>query len=320
MRVAASLALALALACVYSHAGAQQYPQKPVRLVVASAAGGGVDVLARIVGPRLSELLGQPVIVDNRPGAGSTIGYEYGIRSAPDGHTLTLITPSYTINPSFYPLKFDPLADFTPITLVARFPHVIVVHPSLPARNIRELIALAKANPGSITFGSSGQGAVVHLTTEVFLDRAGIRMTHVPYKGGAPALTDVIAGQISMVFATPQTSLPHAKAQRVRALAVTTKERLTAESAIPTVAESGLPGFDMSSWHGLIGPRGLPQTVVERVNHDVRQVIRMKEVEARIEASGVSPASSSPEELRALVQKEISIWKDVISRTGIKLQ
>jgi tripartite-type tricarboxylate transporter receptor subunit TctC len=233
---------------------------------------------------------------------------------------LTLITPSYTINPSFYSLKFDALADFTPIMLVARFPHVIVVHPSLPARNVRELIALAKANPGGITFGSSGQGAIVHLTTEVFLDRAGIRMTHVPYKGGAPALTDVIAGQISMVFATPQTSLPHVKAQRVRALAVTMKERLLAEPAIPTVAESGLPGFDMSSWHGLIGPKGLNQAVVDRVNHEVGQVIRMKEVGARIEASGVSPAGSTPEALRALVQREISIWKDVIARTGVKLQ
>jgi tripartite-type tricarboxylate transporter receptor subunit TctC len=320
MRTAASLAVALALTCACAHAGAQQYPQKPVRLIVASAPGGGVDVLARIIAPKLGELVGQPVIVDNRPGAGSTIGYEHGIRSAPDGYTLTLITPSYTINPSFYSLKFDALVDFTPITLVARFPHVIVVHPSLPARNIRELIALAKANPGTIAFGSSGQGAIVHLTTEVFLDRAGIRMTHVPYRGGAPALTDVIAGQISMVFATPQTSLPHVKAQRVRALAVTTKERLPAEPAIPTVAEGGLPGFDMSSWHGLIGPRGLPQAVVERVNHDVGHVIRMKEVEARMQASGVSPATSSPEELRTLIQREVAIWKEVIARTGVKVQ
>ena len=289
-------------------------------MIVASAAGGGVDVLVRIIAPKLVELLGQPVIVDNRPGAGGTIGYEQGIRSAPDGYTLTLITPSYTINPGFYSLKFDPLADFTPITLVARFPHVIVVHPSLPARNIRELIALAKAKPGTITFGSSGQGTIVHLTTEVFLDRAGIRMTHVPYRGGAPALTDVIAGQISMVFATPQSSLPHVKAQRVRALAVTTKERLPAEPAIPTVAEGGVPGFDMSSWHGLIGPRGLPQAVVERVNHDVGQVIRMKEVEARMQTSGVSPASSTPEELRALIRREVPIWKDVISRIGVKVE
>jgi len=320
MRTAASLTAALALACACAHAGAQQYPQKPVRVIVASAAGGGVDVLVRIIAPKLVELLGQPVIVDNRPGAGGTIGYEQGIRSAPDGYTLTLITPSYTINPGFYSLKFDPLADFTPITLVARFPHVIVVHPSLPARNIRELIALAKAKPGTITFGSSGQGTIVHLTTEVFLDRAGIRMTHVPYRGGAPALTDVIAGQISMVFATPQSSLPHVKAQRVRALAVTTKERLPAEPAIPTVAEGGVPGFDMSSWHGLIGPRGLPQAVVERVNHDVGQVIRMKEVEARMQTSGVSPASSTPEELRALIRREVPIWKDVISRIGVKVE
>lgn len=277
-------------------------------------------MLARIIGPKFGELVGQSVIVDNRPGAGSTIGYEYGIRSAPDGYTLTLITPTYTINPSVYPLKFDPLADFTPISLLAKFPHVIVVHPSLPARNIRELIALAKANPGRITFGSSGQGAIVHLTTEVFLDRAGIRMTHVPYRGGGPALTDVIAGQISLVFATPQASLPHIKARRLRALAVTAKERLAAEPGIPTLAESGLPGFDLSSWHALIGPKGLAQALVERVHRDIGQVIRTREVEERMQASGVSPAGSTPEELRALIQKEIPIWKHVVSRTRVKIE
>lgn len=320
IRLAASLGIALALTCGTPGVGAQQYPSKPIRLVVASAPGGGVDVLARIIGPKFGELVGQSVIVDNRPGAGSTIGYEYGIRSAPDGYTLTLITPTYTINPSVYPLKFDPLADFTPISLLAKFPHVIVVHPSLPASNIRELIALAKANPGRITFGSSGQGAIVHLTTEVFLDRAGIRMTHVPYRGGGPALTDVIAGQISLVFATPQASLPHIKVRRLRALAVTAKERLAAEPDIPTLAESGLPGFDLSSWHALIGPKGLAQALVERVHRDIGQVIRTREIEERMQASGVSPAGSTPDELRTLIQKEILIWKQVVSRTRVKIE
>ena len=196
----------------------------------------------------------------------------------------------------------------------------MVVHPSLPAKNIRELIALAKANPAGITFGSSGQGAIVHLSTELFMERAGIRMTHVPYRGGGPALNDVIAGQISLVFAPPQTGLPQAKAHRVRALAVTTKERLAAEPDIPSIAESGLPGFDLVSWHALIGPKGLPQAVVERVNREIGKTLQSREVEVRMQADGVSPTGSTPEALRARIQNEVLMWKNVVSRAGIKLE
>ena len=309
-----------ALLLLAATAGAQQYPAKPIRLIVTSAAGGGVDLIARVVGPKLGELAGQPVIVENRPGAGSTIGIEYGIRSAPDGYTLTIISATYTVNPSFYQLKFDPLVDFTPLSQLAKFGHIVVVHPSLPVTNIRELIALAKANPGRIAFGSSGQGAIVHLTTEVFLDRAGIKMTHVPYRGGGMALTDVIAGQISMVFATPQASLPHIRTHRLRALAVTTIDRLSAAPEIPTIAESGLPDFDLSSWHALIGPRGLPQAVVERLNRDIEKTLRSKEVGERMQADGVLPAPSTPEALRALIQREIPMWKQVVTRGRIKLE
>jgi tripartite-type tricarboxylate transporter receptor subunit TctC len=319
IRLAASIGLGLAFMGIASGACAQQYPSKPVRLVVASSAGGGIDLLARVISPKFSELLGQPVLVDNRPGAGGTIGYEYGIRAAPDGYILTIISSTYTVNPSFYPLKFDAAADCTPITQLVKFPHVIVVHPSLPARTIRELIALAKAKPGGITFGSSGQGAIIHLSTELFMDRAGIRMTHVPYRGGGPALNDVIGGQISLVFAPPQTGLPQVKARRVRALAVTSKERLAAEPDIPSVAES-LPGFEVNSWHALIGPKGLPPAIVERVNREMGRTLRTREVEERMLADGVSPAGSTPEELRAHIQKEIPMWKQVVSRAGIKLQ
>jgi tripartite-type tricarboxylate transporter receptor subunit TctC len=298
----------------------QQYPAKPIRLIVASSAGGGIDLLARIIAPRFAELIGQPVLVDNRPGAGGTIGYEYGIRSAPDGYTLTIISSTYTVNPSFYPLKFDPLADCTPVSQLVKFPHVIVVHPSLPARNIRELVALAKSNPGGITFGSSGQGAIIHLSTELFMEKAGIRMTHVPYRGGGPALNDVIAGQISLVFAPPQTGLPQVKAHRVRALAVTSKERLAGEPDIPSVAESGLPDFDVNSWHALIGPKGLPPSVVERVNREIGRTLRTRNIEERMQADGVSPSGSTPEELRARLQREIPMWKQVVARAHIKLE
>jgi tripartite-type tricarboxylate transporter receptor subunit TctC len=320
VQISAAVAIALASIGCIPGVGAQQYPNKPIRLVVASSAGGGIDVLARIIAPKFAELVGQPVVVDNRPGAGGTMGYEYGIRSTPDGYTLTIISSSYTVNPSFYPLKFDPVADCTPISQLVKFPHVVVVHPSLPAKTIRELIALAKANPGGITFGSSGQGAIIHLSTELFMEMAGIRMTHVPYRGGGPALNDVIAGQISLVFAPPQSSLPQVKARRVRALAVTTKERLAAEPHIPSMAESGLPGFDLSSWQALIGPKGLPPAVVERVNREIGKTLRSREVEERMQADGVSPGASTPEELRARLQKEIAIWKHVVSRARIKLE
>jgi tripartite-type tricarboxylate transporter receptor subunit TctC len=321
-RAQSRVAIAIALASIgfIPGAGAQQYPTKPIRLIVASSAGGGIDVLARIIAPKFAELIGQPVLVDNRPGAGGTMGYEYGIRAAPDGYTLTIISSSYTVNPSFYPLKFDPVVDCAPISQLVRFPHVVVVHPSLPAKTIRELIGLAKSNPGGITFGSSGQGAIIHLSTELFMEMAGIRMTHVPYRGGGPALNDVIAGQISLVFAPPQSSLPQVKARRVRALAVTTKERLAAEPDIPSVNESGLPGFDVSSWQGLIGPRGLPQAVIERVNREIGKTLRSREVEERMQADGVTPGASTPDELRARLQKEIAMWKHVVSRARIKLE
>ena len=318
-RPAPSALGAIALAALSLHAPAQQYPAKPIRIIVASAAGGGIDTLARLMAPRFSELLGQPVIVDNRPGAGQTIGYEYGMRAAPDGYTLTAISSTYTVNPAFYALKFDPVTDCTPISQLVKLPHVVVVHPSLPVRNIRELIALAKTNPGGITFGSSGQGAIIHLSTELFMQKTGIRMTHVPYRGGGLALNDVVAGQISLLFTPPQTALPQRKAGRVRALAVTSRERLVAEPDIPTVSET-VPDFEVTSWHGLLGPKGLPRSIVERVNRDINATLRTREIAERMVADGVTPSGSTPEELRARLQKEVPMWKEVVARAGLKLQ
>jgi tripartite-type tricarboxylate transporter receptor subunit TctC len=311
-----ALACACGLACA---AGTQSYPAKPIRLVVGAAAGGGSDFVARLIAGRLTEPLGQQVIVENRAGAGSTLGYEFGVRAAPDGYTLTLITASYAINPSLYTLKFDAATDYTPVIPVARGPYVVVVHPSLPAKNIRELIALAKARPGQIIYGSSGQGAIVHLTTELFLYMAGVQMTHVPYKGGSIALTEVIAGQIQVVFATSQTGLPQAKAGRVRALAVTTPERIAAEPNLPTVAESGVPGYEVTNWHALIGPKGLPRAVVERLHAETTKILKTKDMEERMQTDGVSPAGGSSEELRQQVTKEIEQWRQVVARAGIKI-
>ena len=319
-----SLALAFGFACTAvaqpaSTGSGQAYPAKPIRIIVGAAPGGGSDFVARLMGGRLTEALGQQVIVENRAGAGSTLGYEFGMRAAPDGYTLTLITASYAINPSLYQLKFDAVNDYTPVIPVARGPYVVVVHPSLPAKNVRELIARAKAQPGQIVYGSSGQGAIVHLTTELFLYMAGVQMTHVPYKGGAIALTDLIAGHIQVVFATSQTGLPQVKAGRLRALAVTTPERIAAEPNLPTVMESGVPGYEVTNWHALIGPKGLPRAVVERLHAEMTKILKLKDMEERMQTDGVSPAGGTPEQLHQQVTKEIEQWRQVVVRAGIKI-
>jgi len=310
---------AAALAAAVPVLTAADYPSKPIRFIVATAPGGGTDFVARLMGHKLAEALGQQVIVDNRPGAGSTLGYELGVRAAPDGYTFTMITPSYAINPSLYSLRFDPLNDFTPVIPVARGPYVVVVHPSLPVKTVQELIALAKAKPGQIIYGSSGQGAIVHLTTELFLNMAGVKMTHVPYKGGGPAMTDLIAGHIQLVFATSQVGLPQAKAGRLRALAVTTPERIAAEPDLPTVAESGVPGYEVTNWHGLIGPKGVPQAIVERLNSEMTKIIKLREMEDRLQADGMSPAGGTPEQLYEQIRKEIEQWRQVVARAGIRI-
>jgi len=317
-------ALALVIACAaaaqpVSTGSGPAYPTRPIRIVVAAAPGGGTDFVARLMGGKLTESLGQQVFVENRPGAGSTIGYEFGVKAAPDGYTLTMITGSYSINPSLYPIKFHPLNDFTPVIWVARGPYVIVVHPSLPVRTTRELIALARARPGQIIYGSSGQGAIVHLTTELFLYMADVKMTHVPYKGGGPAMTDLLAGHIQLVFATAPVGLPQAKAGRLRALAVTTSARVAAEPGLPTVAESGVPGYEVTNWHGLIGPKGLPPQVVERLNGEMTKIIRGKDMEERLQSDGLSAAGGTPEQLYEQIRKEIEQWRQVVLRAGIKI-
>ena len=314
------LVLCALAALTAGNARAQAYPVKPMRIIVSTAAGGGSDFIARLLAQKLIESLGQQVIIENRPGAGGTLGIESGIRSAPDGYTLNLVTPSYSINPSLYNLKFDPLNDFTPVIPVARGPLVASVHPSLPVKTLRELIGLAKARPGQIVYGSAGQGTIVHLANALFLHQAGITMVHVPYKGGAPAMTDLIAGQISLVFATPQVGLAQAKAGRIRALAVTTATRIAAEPSIPTIAEAGVPGYDVSNWHGLIGPRGLPRAVVERLNSEVGKILRSKDMEERLRNDGVSATGGTPEALFEQIRREIGMWRDAVKAADIKIQ
>src|ERR1043166_7077950 len=313
-----SLLFMAALLAAPSFAPAQQYPVKPIRIIVATAAGGGTDFVARLMGQKITDALGQQVVVENRPGAGSTVGIESGLRAAPDGYPFNMITPSYAINPSLYPVKFDPLTDFTPVIQIARGPLIVLVHPSLPVRNARQLIALAKAHPGQLTSGTSGTGTIVHLAAEHFFDMAGIKLTHVPYKGGAPALIDLVAGQISLVFTPPQTALPQVKSGRLRAIAVTTAERIAAEPAIPTIAESGVPGYEVTNWHGLIGPKGVPRAIVERINGELARSLSLKDMQERLQADGMTPTGGTPEQFHAPIRKEIEMWRGVVAHAGIK--
>ena len=313
------LAAAVCLAAA-APASAQQYPVRPIRIIVPFAAGGGSDFVARLIGQKLGEALGQQVIVDNRPGAGASIGIEQGIRAAPDGYTLTQISPSYTINPTVRAVKFDALADYTPIVLEGKGPLVVLAHPSLPARNAKQVIELARSKPDQIIYGTAGQGTLIHLATELFLHTAGVRMTHVPYKGGAPALVDLMAGQIQLVWSPPQTGLPHARSGKLRAIGMTSAERSKAEPDIPTLAESGLPGYEATNWHGLIGPKGLPRPVVDRINAEIRKIIAQKDMEKTLQANGIDPAGGTPEQLADYLRRELEQWRKVITTANIKVE
>ena len=319
-RTIACFSFAVCAVCAGAAQG-QTYPSKPIRIVVASTPGGGADFVARLIAPKLTEALGQQTIVENRPGGASTLGYDFGVRvSAPDGYTLTLITPSYSINPSLHALKFDAAGDYTPIVMIAKGPLVPIVHPSFPAKNVRELVAIAKAKPDSITYGSTGPGAIIHLATALFESMAGIRMQHIPYKGGSAAMVDVIAGNIYLNFATPQTGLRQAKAGRVRALGVTSATRLKAAPELAPIAEQGVPGYEVINWQSLIGPKGMPKAVVDRINGAVNTALSSREMEDKLQADGVSPAGGTPEQLHAQILKEIGQWRKVIATAGIKAE
>ena len=318
MKKILTLLPAAALAAFAGTATAQQYPVKPIRLIVASTPGGGADFVARVISPKLTEAFGHQTIVENRAGGSATIGYEYGVRSPPDGYTFTVITPSWSINPSLHQLKYDPATDYTPVVMVSKGPLVVVVHPSLPAKNIRELIALAKAHPGAVTYASTGPGTIIHLATAYFESMAKIKMMHVPYKGGTPALMDTIAGHVNLVFATPQTGLRQVKAGRVRALGVTSATRLAAAPEIAPIAEQGVPGYEVINWQALIGPKGMPRAIVDRLNGALNHALASKDMEEKLQAAGVTPAGGTPEQLHAQIVKEIGMWRKVIQTAGIK--
>jgi tripartite-type tricarboxylate transporter receptor subunit TctC len=312
--------LAAVLLAVSSGSIAQQYPAKPVKIVVPFAPGGGSDFIARFMAQRLTTSLGQQVIVENKPGAGGMLGIDAGVKSPPDGYTLTLIASSYTVNPSIYKFSFDPVADITPIIQMSQGPLLVVVRPSLPVKSIKDLIEMAKAKPGQLNFASSGQGSVIHMATELFQAMAGIKMNHIPYKGTGPALTDTLGGQTDVFFSSTATAMPHVQSGKLRAVAVTTAKRIPALPDVPTVAESGVPNYDVVLWHGLIGPKGLPRPIVERINGEVTKALKLKETADQLQNDGVSPAGGSPEQFRAQIEKEIKVWRKVAADAGVKAE
>ena len=292
---------------------AQNYPVRPVRMIVPFSPGGATDVPARILAQRLSEAFGHQIVIDNRPGAGGVLGAEAVAKAPPDGYTLLLTATTHVISASLYKkLPYDAIRDFAPIVLIGSGPNVLTVHPSLPAKNVRELIALAKARPGKIDYASSGNGSAQHLFGALFMSMADVRMMHIPYKGSAPATTDLIAGQVSVGFPGIALVLPHTKAGRLRALAVTSAERSKAMPDVPSIAEAGVPGYAATLWSGLLAPRGTPPEIVQKLYDEIAKILKQPEVESAYLATGTDVTISNPEQFGRFVRAEYDKWAKVI--------
>jgi tripartite-type tricarboxylate transporter receptor subunit TctC len=308
-----SLVAVLVALPVQPAVAADAYPQKPIRLVVPFSPGGGTDLLARAVSDRLTEVLGVSVIIDNRAGAGSTIGTAMVARAAPDGYTYLFTSASYTFAPNFYrDLPYDPIKDFKPITMFGSLPNVLVVHPSMPVKSVKELLALARKRPGEIHYGSAGRGSNVHLTTELFLYMAGIKMTQVPYKGMGPAQIGVVSGEVQVLLPAFQSIYPFVKSGQVRALALTTKQRSPLLPDLPTIDESGVPGYDKSAWFGLFAPVAVPGPIVSRMYQAVAKVLTDPEIVKRLAAEGAVARGQPPAEFDAFVRAELASWAKLI--------
>ncbi|MBR0660632.1 Bug family tripartite tricarboxylate transporter substrate binding protein [Neoroseomonas oryzicola] len=312
-------ALALAATLAAAPVRAQAWPTRPVRLVVPFPPGGPADAIGRILGERLAEIWGQPVVIDNRGGAGGNIGADIVAKAVPDGHTLLLAASSHVQGAALYRrLAFDPIQDFTPITQVAYYSLVVVVHPSVPAMNLRDLEALMRANPGQVTVTSAGVGTPTHLTAELFRIRAGLEFTHVPFQGAAPAHTALLAGQVQAMFHNPVLAVPAVQAGRLRALATTGAARAAALPEIPTLAESGYPGFDAGTWYAVLGPAGIPAPVVAKIDTDLRRVVALPVVKDRFAAQSLETRDLGPEALATLMRDELESWGALIQRLNIR--
>jgi tripartite-type tricarboxylate transporter receptor subunit TctC len=321
MKAALARILAVLLAAFATAAYAQPYPSKPIHFIVPYPAGGPLDTVARLLGQKVSESVHQPVVVENKPGAGGNIGADYVAKAAPDGYTILMgAVATHAINPTLYRnIPYDPVKDFAPVTEVAWTPNVLVVNPSLPVSNVKEFIAYAKAHPGELNFGSGSTGSAGHLAGELFKTMAGVQMVHVPYKGAGPAMQDLIGGQIQLMFDNLASSLGQVRAGKVRALAVTTAKRSTLAPELPTIAESGLPGFDISTWFGIFAPGGTPQPVVQRLHDAFVAALHAPDVQATMKKMGAEPVGNTPEEFAAYIRAEARKYAKVIEASGAKV-
>jgi len=302
-------------------AAAQEYPARPVRIIVPSPPGGGTDIVARVLAQHFARSFGQQFFVENKPGAGNMIGIEAVARSAPDGYTLLMTASTLALNSVlFKKVPYDPVRDFAPITLTATAPNVLLVHPSVPAQSLAEFIALAKAKPGALSYGTPGIGTSPHLSMELLKSMAGIDLQHVPYKGTAAAVTDVIGGQIAATFANALTAKPQVDAGRVRALAITGPRRIEALPGVPPIAEAGVPGYEAMQWYGLLAPAGTPAAIVARLNGEALKALRSAEMKERLAADGAEPLGGSPAEFAALIRRELDKWTRVARAAGIDPQ
>lgn len=323
VRLAISAA-ALSFCAVQTYAQvatAGAYPSKPIRLVVASAPGGGTDFNARVVAPRVSENIGQTLVIDNRGGAGGTVGSDIVAKSPPDGYTLLMVFVNFAIHPSLYPkLPYDPVKDFTPIMTLSATPLILVVNPRVPAKSIKDLIALAKTHGSKLNYAAPGVGSLGHLAGELLKSMTGVNITHVPYKGGGPSITALIGGEVQMYFSTMPAALAQVKAGRLRALAVTSAKRAASEPDIPTIAESGIPGYDVTGWFGVFAPAKTPRANIARLNAEFANALKTGEVRERLTHEGLQPLGGTPEALAAMLKNDVAKWGKVVREAGIKPQ
>jgi tripartite-type tricarboxylate transporter receptor subunit TctC len=315
-----ALGLVTALAAAATHA--DDYPSHPIRLIVPYAAGGGADSVARVIAKRVSETIGQAIVIENRSGAGSIIGTEFVNKSDPDGYTLLLgQSGPISINPAVYKnLPYDPVKDFAPVTMTTSYPYIMVVSATLGVKTLQEFVALAKRKPGELNYGTTGVGAANHLVTELFDSRAGIKMTHIPYRGTALAVTDLLAGQVQMVFADPISALSQINAGSLIALAVTSKERSPVAPAVPTISESGYPGFDAIAWHGILAPANTPRAIINKLNAEIVAALKDLETKALLEKQAMQTVGSSPEAFASFIKQDIAVWKDVAEQAKVEVK
>jgi tripartite-type tricarboxylate transporter receptor subunit TctC len=299
-------------------AAADKYPDKPIRAIVPFAPGGGLDITTRLIGQKLTERWGQNVVIDTRPGAATIVGTEIASRALPDGYTILMITTTFAINPSLYrKLPYDPHRDFTPLTQLNTQPNVVVVNPAFQASSVKDLIALAKAKQGELTFASPGAGSAPHLAGELFQRMAGVRMIHVPYKGIPPAVTDILGGRVTMLFTTTISAAPHVKSGKLKALALTSGKRLPSMPDVPTIGET-LPGYQAEAFQGIVAPAGVPRPVIDKLSAALVEVVRTREIADRFEADGAVPVGSTPQQFAAFLKAEMQKWAKVIREAGIQ--